>query len=105
MQHHNTIIESMPITWYANCLAYNVMSYINQGGNMQHEWKQVPSVMTGGKPYFYVRRSIVGMLRIVWNRQIKAWVGEYEGPLYTRDAMGPFKSANAGKLHLDRVYA
>jgi hypothetical protein len=29
-----------------------------------------PSVMTGGKPYFYILRNV---MRLVWNRQTKQW--------------------------------
>ena len=57
MQHHNTIIESMPITWYANCLAYNVMNYTNQGGNMN----QVPQASKHDREW---RKKHIGFMPI-----------------------------------------
>lgn len=36
-------------------------------------WHKCPSVRTGGKAYFYVRRIEDTVYRITWNRYRRAW--------------------------------
>ena len=41
----------------------------------RHEWQQTPSVLTGGKPYFYTRllTEYHGYRRVTWNRDVRAY--------------------------------
>lgn len=53
---------------------------LTKGGSMK-AWKKVPSVMTGGMPFFYVRydRNTYPYSKrqsVVWDRQKQAWAAQ-----------------------------
>ena len=45
-----------------------------------YKWKKYPSVMTGGKPYFYSARSDTGRVWFMFNRLNKQWELTHETP-------------------------
>ena len=40
------------------------------------EWRKIASVTTGGMAFFFVSRSNVGKLSVVWNRQEGKWAAD-----------------------------
>lgn len=38
-----------------------------------HDWQQIASVTSGGKPYFWYRRDTNCQYWLVWNRRFKQW--------------------------------
>lgn len=40
------------------------------------QWEKVPSVLTGGQPYFWI--SIPRGYVVVWNRQKEKWIGYHK---------------------------
>ncbi len=70
-------------------------------------WKKVPSVTTGGKPYFYVlfldkysREEQVGMgldskVSVAWNRRAKKWEASTGGNF--EKSLGFFKDEEEAK--------
>ncbi len=64
---------------------------------MALNWKKVPSVRPGGKPYFYVSITPHGKRTVVWDRLTWKWalLGDQEPPRGEAPVLGLFATASA----------
>jgi hypothetical protein len=61
------------------------------------QWRKIPSVTTGGKPYFY-RGNAIGS-SIVWNRGLQAYVCTLWGK-----EIGQFETVAMAKLMVQKTF-
>ena len=76
---------------------------------MTLQWDKVPSVRTGGKPYFYVAFPLVKDKRrkvtVAWDRNVKAWAltyDDYETTLIPFE-IGTYPTAKDGMAIAERL--
>jgi hypothetical protein len=70
------------------------------------KWEKHPSVMTGGKPFFYIRAEYGpenwGFWRVVWNRDVLAYAATKDQKYGGRPALlGYFPTVAEGKAACD----
>lgn len=67
---------------------------------MSLTWKKYPSVITGGKPFFWIARPAeipAPVLSVVWDRLQRKWATQINGK-----QVGLFETPEAAKRHFER---
>ena len=66
-------------------------------------WEKVASVTTGGKPYFWFKRSKHYRAWVVWDRQERKWKAKVEALDNKQSMSRYFSTAEAGKKGVDNL--
>ena len=66
-------------------------------------WREMPSVMAGGKPTFFITDTPLGKRWVVWDRVERMWVvkGEQTAPRGEAPTLGRFPSVESGKKFVE----